>query len=157
MPPTFRGALAPADHEAAIAMLIASFEAISWYRRLDARLEPLNGRTWDQRFADRVRDGLATQYALIGEDEGRIVTYASGLYDERSRAFFLDLLAVAPDAQRAGLGRAALREMERRMQERGALYMHLDCLTYNEAGNRLYESEGYFEAARQIRWFKKIR
>ena len=42
------------------------------------------------------------------------------------------------------------------MQQRGALYLHLDCLTYNEAGNRLYESEGFFEAARQIRWFKKI-
>ena len=144
------------DHGAIVSMVVASFEAISWYRRLDARLEPLNGRTWDKRFEDRVRHALATQYALIGESDGRIQSYASGDYDEPSKAVFLDLLAVAPGTQRAGLGRETLREFERRMQRRGALYMHLDCLTYNEAGNRLYESEGYFEAARQIRWFKKI-
>lgn len=146
----------PADHDALIAMVVASFEPVSWYRRLDATLGPLNGRTWDKRFEDRVRDGLATQSACIGEDGGVIMTYAAGSYDERSRAAFLDLLAVAPGAQGKGLGRAALREFERRMQQRGALYLHLDCLTYNEAGNRLYESEGFFEAARQIRWFKKI-
>jgi GNAT superfamily N-acetyltransferase len=155
MPLTFREP-APADHEAVIGMVVASFEPVSRYRRLDARLGPLNGRTWDQRFADRVRDALATQLVLIGEEGGRLASYASGSYDEPSRAAFLDLLAVAPGAQGGGLGRATLREFERRMRERGALYLHLDCLTYNEAGNRLYESEGFFEAARQIRWFKKI-
>jgi ribosomal protein S18 acetylase RimI-like enzyme len=93
---------------------------------------------------------------LIGEDGGKMLTYASGTYDERSRSAFLDLLAVARGAQASGLGRATLREFERRMQEKGALYLHLDCLTDNEPGNRLYASEGFFEAARQIRWFKKI-
>jgi ribosomal protein S18 acetylase RimI-like enzyme len=146
----------PTDHDALVAMVVESFEPISWYRKLDARLEPLNGRTWDLRFEDRLRDALATQYVLIGEDGGKAVTYASGTYDERSRAAFLDLLAVAKGAQGGGLGRAALREFERRMRGRGALYLHLDCLTDNDPGNRLYESEGFFEAARQIRWFKKI-
>ena len=147
---------APEDHAAVIAMVISSFEAISWYKRLDASLEPLNGRTWDKRFEDRVRHALATQHVLIGEDEGGLKSYASGSYDEPSRSVFLDLLGVAPGAQGGGLGRETLREFERRMAELGALYMHLDCLTWNDAGNRLYESEGYFEAARQIRWFKKI-
>ena len=155
MPLTFREP-EPKDHEAIVAMVVASFEPISWYRRLDASLEPLNGRTWDKRFEDRVRDALATQYVVIGEADGALASYASGTYDERSKAAFVDLLAVAPSAQGQGLGREALREFERRMQARGALYLHLDCLTYNEAGNKLYEAEGFFEAARQIRWFKKI-
>lgn len=155
MPLTFREPT-PDDHDAVVALVVASFEAISWYRRLDASLEPLDGRTWDKRFEDRVRDALESQYVLIGEDEEGLRTYASGTYDERSKAAFLDLLAVAPGAQGKGRGRETLREFERRMQRRGALYLHLDCLTYNEAGNRLYESEGFFEAARQIRWFKKI-
>ncbi len=147
----------PADHQAIFSVVVASFEPVSWYRRLDANLEPLNGRTWDKRFQDRVRHALESQYVLLGElPDGALATYASGSYDEPSRAAFLDLLAVAPQAQGRGLGRAALREFERRMQQRGAKYIHLDCLTYNEAGNRLYESEGFFEAARQIRWFKKL-
>lgn len=155
MPLTFREPT-PADHEPLIAMVVESFEPISWYRKLDARLEPLNGRAWDQRFADRLRDALASQYVVIGEDGGKTLTYASGTYDERSRSAFLDLLAVAKEMQAAGLGRATLREFERRMQGKGALYLHLDCLTDNEPGNRLYAAEGFFEAARQIRWFKKI-
>ena len=38
----------------------------------------------------------------------------------------------------------------------GIQYVHLDCLTDNEAGNALYESEGFEEVARHIRWFRKI-
>ena len=145
-----------ADHDAIVIMVVRSFEPISWYRKLDARLEPLNGRTWEQRFADRMRDALAAQYVVIGERDGQLASCACGLYDDRSRAAFLDLLAVARGEQGAGLGRETLREFERRMTAKGALYLHLDCLTDNEPGNRLYESEGFFEAARQIRWFKKI-
>ena len=155
MPLAFREPT-PADHDAVIAMVVESFEPISWFRKLDSRLEPLNGRKWELRFEDRLRDALASQYVLIGESEGEALTYAGGTYDERSRAAYLDVLAVARRAQGGGLGRAALREFERRMRDRGALYLHLDCLTDNEPGNRLYQSEGFFEAARQIRWFKKI-
>lgn len=145
-----------ADHDAIVAMVVSSFAPITWYRKLDARLGPLNGRAWDQRFEDRMRDALAGQYAVIGERDGRLASYASGKYDDRSRSAFLDLLAVAPGEQGGGLGRETLREFEKRMAEKGALYIHLECLTNNEPGNRLYESEGFFETARHIHWFKKI-
>ena len=146
----------PADHDLLVAMVTLSFEPISWYRKLDARLEPLNGRPWDKRFEDRMRDALASQYVMIGEREGRLCSCACGVYDERSRSAFLDLLAVTPGEQGNGVGRETLREFERRMAAKGAKYLHLDCLVDNEPGNRLYQSEGFFEAARQIRWFKKI-
>src|SRR5690606_28113884 len=94
MPLTFREPTA-ADHDALLAMVVESFEPISWYRKLDARLEPLNGRPWNLRFEDRVRDALASQYVLIGEQDGAMATYTSGSYDERSRAAYVDLLAVA--------------------------------------------------------------
>jgi ribosomal protein S18 acetylase RimI-like enzyme len=42
------------------------------------------------------------------------------------------------------------------LRERGASYVHLDCLTGNDNGNALYESEGFEEVARHIRWFRKI-
>ncbi len=155
MPLTFREPTS-ADHDTVIAMVVESFEPISWYRKLDARIGPLNGRGWELRFEDRLRDALASQFVLLGESDGDLLTYASGTYDARSRAAFLDLLAVARGSQTGGLGRETLREFERRMHARGAQYLHLDCLTDNEGGNRLYASEGFFEAARQIRWFKKI-
>jgi hypothetical protein len=38
----------------------------------------------------------------------------------------------------------------------GCKYVNLDCLTDNDAGNALYDSEGFEEVARHIRWFKKL-
>jgi ribosomal protein S18 acetylase RimI-like enzyme len=38
----------------------------------------------------------------------------------------------------------------------GCQYVNLDCLTNNDAGNSLYEAEGFMEVARHIRWFRKV-
>ncbi|MCB1021953.1 MAG: GNAT family N-acetyltransferase [Bryobacterales bacterium] len=155
MPLAFREPTA-ADHDRIVDMVVRSFAPITWYRKLDARMEPLNGHDWKERFEDRVRAALARQYVIVGESDGRLATYASGDYDPKTRSAFLDLLAVDDDAQRGGLGRQTLREFERRMAEKGALYLHLECLTDNDAGNGLYESEGFFEIARHFHWYKKI-
>jgi ribosomal protein S18 acetylase RimI-like enzyme len=42
------------------------------------------------------------------------------------------------------------------LQSLGCQFVHLDCLTTNDAGNALYKSEGFQEVARHVRWFKKI-
>ena len=49
-----------------------------------------------------------------------------------------------------------LRGTIRHMNELGAKYVSLDCLTDNDTANALYRAEGFEEVARQIRWFRKI-
>ncbi len=42
------------------------------------------------------------------------------------------------------------------LEERAGCHLHLDCLVENDAGNRLYRSEGFVEVAWHIRWFIEL-
>lgn len=99
---------------------------------------------------------FATQYILVGEEDGEIVAMASGTIEEPTRLGFIDLLAVDRRFQGRGYGRAMLRAILAYLKQQGCEHAHLECLVDNEAGNRLYQSEGFVEVARSIRWFIKI-
>jgi ribosomal-protein-alanine N-acetyltransferase len=97
-----------------------------------------------------------TQMLLVGELEGRPIAFASGSYDEAARLGFVDVLAVAREHQGRGYGREMLRGMLAHFKTLGAEQAHLECLADNDPGNRLYESEGFVEVARSIRWYIRL-
>jgi ribosomal-protein-alanine N-acetyltransferase len=68
----------------------------------------------------------------------------------------IDVLAVDPRYQRRGLGRQMLRAMLGHLKSQGAVHAYLDCLTTNEAGTMLYESEGFKKTAQIAYWFIRI-
>jgi ribosomal protein S18 acetylase RimI-like enzyme len=146
----------PADFERLEEMILASFEPVTWARRVDEVFGPLNGKDWRERWRSRIQKIFASQIMLVGETEGSIAAFASGTLDAEICLGYIDLLAVDPRFQGRGFGREMLRGMLRHMKEQGAVHAHLDCLTTNETGNNLYRSEGFVEAACHIRWFIKI-
>jgi ribosomal protein S18 acetylase RimI-like enzyme len=137
-------------------LMIASFEPITWFRRADAIFGPLNGKDWRERWRLRLAGVFRTQTVLAGEAAGEIVAVATGTIDAAAKLGYIDILAVDRRHQGKGYGREMLRGMLEHMKQQGAEHAHLDCLTNNDAGNRLYESEGFTEVARHIRWFKRI-
>ncbi len=145
-----------ADHPRLQQMVIDSFEPITWARRADELFGPLNGMDWRRRWGLRMAGVFATQYILVGEEDGEIVAMASGTIEEPTRLGFIDLLAVDRRFQGRGYGRAMLRAILAYLKQQGCEHAHLECLVDNEAGNRLYQSEGFVEVARSIRWFIKI-
>jgi ribosomal protein S18 acetylase RimI-like enzyme len=155
MPLAFRLAT-PADYDAVGRMVIDSFEPITWFRRVDEIYGPLNGKRWRERWELRMAAVFATQRVLLGEHLGRTVAFASGTLDPATQLGFVDLIAVDRRCQGRGFGREMLRGMLAYFKEQGAEHVHLDCLADNDAGNRLYRSEGFQEVARSIRWFRKI-
>jgi len=137
-------------------MVIACFEPITWARTLDARFGQLNGCDWRERWKQRLEKVFAGQIVLVGEDEDGLAAVSTSTLDERTALAYIDILAVAPDRQRRGYGREMLRATMRHLQSLGAQYANLDCLTNNLQGNELYQSEGFEEVARHIRWFRKL-
>ncbi len=155
MPLHFRPAEAGEYHKIED-MVIESFEPITWYKKLDARIGPLNGRDWRMRWHTRMQKIFETQIVLIGESTGNIAAMASGTIDQEAALGFIDVLAVDRRFHRRGYGREMLRAMMQHMKDCGAQYVSLDCLTDNDTANALYRSEGFEEVAQQIRWFRKI-
>ena len=155
MPLTIRPA-ATSDFAALESLVIDSFEPITWQKRLDERIGPLNGRDWRERWTMRLQHIFATQVILVGEAGGQLAAMASATVDAESALGFIDVLAVGASFQGRGFGREMLRGMIEHLRSLGCGYVHLDCLCNNDAGNALYASEGFEEVARHIRWFKKV-
>jgi ribosomal protein S18 acetylase RimI-like enzyme len=155
MPLDFRPAN-PSEHQKIEAMVIESFEPITWFKKLEDRWGPLNGRDWRTRWKDRLSHVFETQIVLVGQTGGEIAAMSSGTLDRDAALAYVDLLAVDRRFRRRGYGREMLRGMMRHMKALGGQYVYLDCLTDNDTGNTLYRTEGFEEAARQIRWFRKI-
>jgi len=146
----------PADYEGLMKLVIDSFEPITWQKKLDARIGPLNGRDWRQRWQARLRNIFATQIVLVGQCDGQLAAMASGTIDREAALGFIDVLCVGREFQGQGLGREMLGAMLDHFRAEGSQYVNLDCLTDNETANALYQSEGFEEVARHIRWFRKI-
>jgi ribosomal protein S18 acetylase RimI-like enzyme len=146
----------PADYNRLEELVIASFEPITWFRRADERFGPMNGLDWRARWRLRFTKVFHSQIVLVGEEAGEIAAIATGTIEPETRLGYIDLLAVDQRRQGRGYGRAMLHGMLRHMREQGAEHVHLECLTTNQAGNALYQSEGFQEVARSIRWLIKI-
>jgi ribosomal protein S18 acetylase RimI-like enzyme len=146
----------PADYPALHALVIAAFEPITWQTGVDATFGPLNGLDWRTRWALRLDNIFQTQIVLVGEENGAPAALATAALDRAAALALIDVLAVGPAFQGRGYGRAMLRGMLDHLRQLGMQHVQLDCLTTNAVGNALYESEGFVEVARHIRWFRKL-
>ena len=155
MPLKFRLAAAP-EHSRIEEMVIESFEPITWFKKLDARIGPLNGRSWRTRWQARMRRVFEAEIVLVGESDGTLAAMSSGTFDRDDALAYIDLLAVDRRFQGRGYGREMLQGMMQHMKGLGAQYVNLDCLTDNDTANALYRAEGFEEVARQVRWFRRI-
>ena len=144
------------EHPHLKTMILDSFEPITWAKTADERFGLMNGLDWRRRWTRRLKTIFESQIILAGELENKVVACATGSYDSGTAMGFIEVLAVDLSYQGRGRGREMLRGMMQYFKEMGAVYVHLDCLTSNEVGNRLYESEGFEEGMRSIRWIKKI-
>ena len=144
------------DYQKIEDMVIETFEPITWFKKLDERIGPLNGRDWRMRWKDRLGHVFETEIVLVGETGGELAAMSSGTLDPNAALAYIDLLAVDRRFRRSGYGREMLREMMQYMKALGGQYVYLDCLTDNDTGNTLYRAEGFEEVARQIRWSRRI-
>ncbi|MBM3795792.1 MAG: GNAT family N-acetyltransferase [Acidobacteria bacterium] len=146
-----------ADFPALEALIIESFRAITWFKEIDAHFGTLNGHDWHARWQQRLAKIFAEQTILVGETEGgEIAAAATGKYDAKQALGFVDLLAVGVVHQGRGLGREMLRAMLDHFRTLGARHAQLDCLTSNERGMKLYESEGWSPVAASMKWFTAL-
>jgi ribosomal-protein-alanine acetyltransferase len=98
------------------------------------------------------RDALAAGYsARVGERERRILAYGVLMFAP-GEAQLLNL-SVVPDARRAGLGRALLRQFVADAARLRAEHLFLEVRLSNEPAIALYEQEGFERIARRASYY----
>ena len=137
-------------------LIIEAFEPVTWARTLEKKFGLLNGLDWQARWKLRIGKILAEQIILVGEVDDVLTAVSTSTVDNAAALAYIDILAIAPGQQGHGYGREMLRATIRQVQQLGACWVHLDCLATNDGANALYESEGFEEVARHIRWFRRI-
>jgi ribosomal-protein-alanine acetyltransferase len=86
-----------------------------------------------------------TASCLVAEQAGRVIGYALVLFHGRTALARLYSMAVAPERQGHGLGRALLRAAEAAALDGGAAVMRLEVSPDNAAAVALYRSVGYVD------------
>jgi ribosomal protein S18 acetylase RimI-like enzyme len=82
---------------------------------------------------------------VVAEIDGRIVGSAMGGYDgHRAWVYYF---GVAPSAQRSGVGRALMAEVERRVAALGCPKINLQVRTGNDTAIEFYRAVGFAEDA----------
>ena len=155
MPLQFRQATA-ADYEQLETIVVANFENVTCQKTVDERYGLLNGADWRERWRMRFRNAFDSETVLVGEADGEVASVVTGEVNSRTKLGYIDILAVDARFQRRGYGRETLRHMLDHMKQEGANHAHLECLLTNKEANSLYESEGFEEVGRIIRWFIEI-
>ncbi len=84
-----------------------------------------------------------TAICLVAELDGRLQGYALVLLHGRTALARLYSMAVAPEAQRQGLGKTLLLAAEAAALDRGAAIMRLEVRPDNHAAQALYSTVGY--------------
>ncbi|HNP34257.1 MAG TPA: GNAT family N-acetyltransferase [Woeseiaceae bacterium] len=105
--------------------------------------------------AETVAGGKESDYRFVvldsDEQDGTITAYACyGRIPLTQASFDLYWIAVAPDAQRSGLGRETLQQAEAAAREEGATTMYVDTSGRDQyrPTRSFYERAGYSVAAR---------
>lgn len=99
----------------------------------------LNWRWTEQRVAASINDPEIN--VLVARLDNRLAGFGIMKYGER--VAHLNLFAVAPDCQRAGIGRELLHWLERCASVAGILAISLEVRAANTGAQRFYECMGY--------------
>jgi len=144
------------ERESLRRMILEAFEPITWMKRADELFGPFNGLDWRARFSRRLDPLFDHGIVLVGEADNRTQAAALGSYDSASGTGVVDFLAVDPQWQGQGAGRAMLDGMLRHLAGLGATTATLECLAGNEAALTLYRADGWSEIATSIRFFRRL-
>jgi ribosomal protein S18 acetylase RimI-like enzyme len=101
-------------------------------------------RPWNNPHRDIARKlQVRPDLFLVGVSDGRIVATVMAGYD--GHRGWINYLAVAPDQQRRGLGRAIMREAERRLTAAGCPKINLQIRSENDDVIAFYRALGYVQ------------
>jgi len=147
----------PSDRRAVLRIAAESFEGVCLDENIERRFGRV-GESWRQLKKDAVDYDLMQNpgSAFVAELDGRVVGFVCNrLYYSRSIGHVANL-AVAPEFQGRGIGKALMQASLEHFRRRGMRFARIETLEQNEKGRRFYPSLGFQEVGRQVFYFMKL-
>ena len=136
-----------------------TFGPVSIDRNMEQRLGPFGRGDWSTRKVAAIADDCAAQpdgVFVAEEPGGAVVGYVTTRLNAISRVGWIPNLAVDPDHQGHGLGRALLLHALDYFRRSGMQVAKIETLDQNPVGQALYPSLGFKEVARQIHYAMRL-
>jgi len=136
-----------------------TFGPVSIDRNMEQRLGPFGQGDWSTRKVAAIADDCAAQPDGVFVAEapgGQVVGYITTRLNPVSRIGWIPNLAVDPDHQGHGLGRALLLHALDHFRRSGMEVAKIETLDQNPVGQALYPSLGFNEVARQIHYAMRV-
>ncbi len=89
---------------------------------------------------------------LVAECCGRVVGYAVGIIEGNNEGHIVSI-AVDPEFRGLGIGKALMRELERRFSDYGVSLIKLEVSVKNQVAIKLYKSLGYKIVSRASNYY----
>ena len=136
-----------------------TFEAVSIDRNMERKLGPFGVGDWRVRKLGAIADDCVAQPdgVFVAEDAGGVVVgYVTTRLNPGSGVGWIPNLAVDPEHQGRGLGRALLEHAVAFFRRSGMQVAKIETLEQNPVGQKLYPALGFEEVARQIHYAMRL-
>lgn len=136
-----------------------TFGPVSIDRNMEQMLGPFGLGDWRARKVAAVADDCQAQPegVFVAEDPaGRVVGYVTTRINPISAVGWIPNLAVDPDHQNHGIGRALLNYALQFFRRSGMQVAKIETLEQNPVGQKLYPGLGFREVARQIHYAMRL-
>ena len=129
---------------------------------LDENIEAAFGRLADTSWQDRKAAGVDSdltrnpEHCLVAVHDADVVGYVCTRLYRYTATGHIANLAVSPEHQGRGIGRALLEASLRHFRKCGMRHARIETLEQNERGLHLYPVLGFREVGRQVFYFREL-
>jgi ribosomal protein S18 acetylase RimI-like enzyme len=147
-----------ADRERLMAITAICFAGVSIDYGIEEKCGLIAGKDWRWRKARSIDDDIAANAAgiFVAVEDGEVVGYVTTQVNPDSKIGWIPNLAVLPEYQQHGLGKALIETALTYLTEQGMLYARIETLTHNMVGRHFYPGMGFEEVTRQIHYIKPL-
>jgi len=146
------------DRAAILEMTPRCFDGFCLDQNIEQQFGRIGGVSWQERKKSGIEYDLDSHPSdtLVAEVDGKVVGYAcTRLYRLPSIGHVANL-AVSPEFQGKGIGKALLHAALEHFKRHGMRHARIETLEQNYKGKRFYPSFGFKEVGRQIFYFKEL-
>lgn len=130
------------------------FDGVSIDQNIENRFGVIDGKSWQWRKARHIDADIEANPSglFVAEADERVVGYITTRVDQGSKIGGIPNIAVLPEYQGRGMGKALMNHALAYFREQGMAFAKIETLDQNQIGSTFYPKTGFEEVARQIHY-----